>query len=93
MRRMHRKSAGAVLGAAVATVVLGLSTAVASAAIPADPPGGAVPVAPHFYNGNVEAIRGAGSDTTFFLMQKLADLYTGAGLYGCTLNASSGQTL
>ena len=50
-------------------------------------------MAPHFYNGNVEGIRDTGSDTTFFMMQKIGDLYTGAGLYGCTLNSSAGQTL
>ena len=50
-------------------------------------------MAPHFYNGNVENIRNAGSDTTFFMMQKVGDLYTGAGLYGCTLNDSAGETL
>jgi hypothetical protein len=76
--------------AVAATLVLG--TGVASAA-PADPPGGATPVAPHFYNGNAEGIRDTGSDTTFFMMQKIGDLYTGAGLYGCTLNSSAGQTL
>ena len=50
-------------------------------------------MAPHFYNGNVEGIRNTGSDTTFFMMQKIGDLFTGAGLYGCTLNSSAGQTL
>ena len=48
---------------------------------------------PHFYNGNVEGIRDTGSDTTFFMMQKIGDLYTSAGLYGCTLNSATGQTL
>jgi len=95
---MHRRSRFTVrawaINASVAALigVLGWSAA-ASASTPADPPGGAVPVAPHFYNGNVEGIRSAGSDTTFFLMQKIGDLYTGAGLYGCTLNSSAGQTL
>jgi len=56
-----------------------------------DPTGGATPVAPHFYNGNVEQIRGTGSDTTFFMMQRVSDLFTSAGLYGCTL-ASQGDT-
>ena len=51
------------------------------------------PVPPHFYNGNVEGIRNTGSDTTFFMMQKIGDLYTGAGLYGCTLNAAAGRPL
>src|SRR6202034_4395404 len=34
-----------------------------------------------------------GSDTTFFMMQKISDLYTGAGLYGCTLNTGASQPL
>ena len=51
----------------------------------ADPPAGY----PLFNNGNINADRDAGSDTTFFMMQKLGDLYTGAGLYGCQLNTGS----
>jgi hypothetical protein len=92
----HRLRTGVVraaaIGAAALSATLIVGAGVASAA-PADPPGGATPVAPHFYNGNVEGIRDTGSDTTFFMMQKIGDLYTGAGLYGCTLNSSAGQTL
>lgn len=58
-----------------------------------DPPGGATPAPPHFYNGNVEGIRSTGSDTTLSLMQNIGDLYTGAGLSGCTLNSAGGQSL
>jgi hypothetical protein len=83
----------AAVGAAALSATLIVGAGVASAATPADPPGGATPVAPHFYNGNVEGIRDTGSDTTFFMMQKIGDLYTGAGLYGCTLNDSAGETL
>jgi hypothetical protein len=50
-------------------------------------------VPPHFYNGNVEGIRDTGSDTTFFMMQRLGDLYTSAGLFGCTLNGAAGNPL
>ncbi len=82
----------AAVGAASLSAALLLGAGVASAA-PADPTGGATPVAPHFYNGNATAIRESGSDTTFFVMQKISDLFTGAGLYGCTLNTSAGQTL
>ena len=82
----------AAVGAAALSATLVLGAGAASAA-PADPPGGATPVAPHFYNGVVSQIRGSGSDTTIFMMQKIGDLYTGAGLYGCTLNNSTGQTL
>jgi hypothetical protein len=90
--RSHLARAAAV-GFAGLTASLVVGAGVASAATPADPPGGATPLAPHFYNGNVEGIRDTGSDTTFFLMQRIGDLYTGAGLYGCTLNTSAGQTL
>ncbi len=38
-------------------------------------------------------IRGSGSDTTFFLMQKIGDLYTAAGLYGCQMVSGAGQPL
>ena len=58
-----------------------------------DPPGGRTPVPPHFYNGNVEGIRSSGSATTLSMMQVIGELYTGAGLYGCTLNDGAGQTL
>ncbi len=94
----HKLRTGMVRAAAVgaaalsATLILGVGAGVASAA-PADPPGGATPVAPHFYNGNVEGIRDSGSDTTFFMMQRIGDLFTGGGLYGCTLNDSAGETL
>jgi hypothetical protein len=37
-------------------------------------------------------IRGSGSDTTFFMMQKIGDLYSSAGLYGCQLVSAAGQT-
>ncbi len=90
--RSHLARAAAI-GFAALTASLVVGAGVASAATPPDPPGGATPVAPHFYNGNVEGIRDSGSDTTFFMMQKIGDLYTGAGLYGCTLNSGAGQTL
>ncbi len=89
--RMARAAAFGAAGLA-ATLVMGTGVAYAGQ-IPSDPAGGATPVAPHFYNGNVEGIRDTGSDTTIFMMQKIGDLYTGAGLYGCTLNSSAGQTL
>ncbi len=90
--RSHLARAAAI-GFAALTASLVVGAGVASAATPPDPAGGATPVAPHFYNGNVEGIRDSGSDTTFFMMQKIGDLYTGAGLYGCTLNSGAGQTL
>ena len=90
--RSHLARAAAI-GFAGLTASLVVGAGVVSAATPPDPTGGANPVAPHFYNGNVEGIRDTGSDTTFFMMQRIGDLYTGAGLYGCTLAAGAGQTL
>ncbi len=90
LRKTVAKAAAVGLAACAALI---MGSGVASATIPPDPTGGATPVAPHFYNGNVEGIRSAGSDTTFFVMQKISDLYTGAGLYGCALNTGSGATL
>jgi hypothetical protein len=81
------------VGVTALIATMGIGAGVAAAAPPADPAGGAVPVAPSFNNGVENAIRGTGSDTTFFMMQKISDLYTGAGLYGCTLNTAAGDTL
>ena len=92
IRRHHAIRVGVVCLTAMAAV-LTVGSGVTAAASPPDPTGGAQPVPPHFYNGNVEGIRSAGSDTTLFLMQRIGDLYTGAGLYGCTLNSGAGQTL
>jgi hypothetical protein len=73
------------VAALIATLGVGVGTATAA---PSDPAAG---VAPQFNNGKVNAIRDSGSDTTFFVMQKLDGLYTSAGLYGCTLNVG-GET-
>ena len=85
-----RLAGAATLGAAGLLATLSLGVTAASAGIPADP---SIGVAPSFNNGTPNAIRGAGSDTTFFLMQQISDLYTQAGLYGCTLNTAAGQGL
>jgi hypothetical protein len=89
----HRIVVAGTSGVVAMIATLGFGAGSAFAAPPADPAGGSSPVAPSFNNGNVEAVRGTGSDTTFFMMQKIGDLYTGAGLYGCTLNSAGGQTL
>ena len=86
----HRLAVAGSAGLMAIIGTLGVGVGVASATAPADP---AANVAPHFYNGKVNAIRNAGSDTTFFVMQKLDDLYTSAGLYGCTLNAGGESSL
>ena len=84
--------AGAASLAALTTAGGGIAGAAGTGAAPVTAPSAGAP----FFNQNnaSEIIRGAGSDTTFFIMQKISDLYTGAGLYGCTLNTGgAGQLL
>ncbi|MGO9027037.1 MAG: hypothetical protein ACLQOZ_00185 [Acidimicrobiales bacterium] len=88
----RRIAVAGTVGVTALIATMGLGAGVASAT-PTDPPGGATPVAPSFNNGVVNTVRGSGSDTTFFMMQKISDLYTSAGLYGCTLNTGTGNTL
>ena len=83
-----RMAAVAIAGAAAMVVASTLGGGVASALTePA--------VGPPSFNQTQasELIRGSGSDTTVFMMQKIGDLYTSAGLYGCTLGATNGNAL
>jgi hypothetical protein len=89
LSRGHRLAVAGSAGLMAMIASLGAGVGVAAAA-PADPASG---VAPQFYNGKVNAIRNSGSDTTFFVMQKIDDLYTSAGLYGCTLNVGGETSL
>ena len=78
------------------TAMLTLTAGVASAGItvPAYPTVGVYPTWDTAGTGTAgtqtasNIVRGAGSDTTFFMMQQIGDLYTQAGLYGCTLIGS-----
>jgi hypothetical protein len=75
----------AIAGAAAMVVAGTLGAGVAGAA----PNAGA----PQFNSTQASSlIRGSGSDTTVFMMQKIGDLYTTAGLYGCQLVTAAGQT-
>lgn len=48
---------------------------------------------PLWNTGTIQAVRDSGSDTTFFVMQKISDLYNQAALYGCPVNTSSASPL
>jgi len=61
--------------------------------LPVDPPGGATPLYPSFDNGSVRGVRDTGSETTLGVTQTIGDLYTAAGLFGCTLNAGTEPSL
>ena len=68
--------------AVAAAAVTALSTAAVDNALAAPPP------APAGYNNQVDPARGTGSDTTFFMMQQIADLYNGSP--GCKVPSAAG---
>ena len=88
----NRFAVASSLGAAGLALTMVLGGGVASAiTVPAYPTYG---VYPNWLttDGSVSHIvRAAGSDTTFYVMQQLADMYNQAGLYGCTLVGSGAQ--
>ena len=82
LRNRFAAAASLTLAAFTAATTLGVGTAAAN------PPSPTYGVAPHWFVGKPEIIRDAGSDTTFFAMQKLSDLFVDSGLYGCQLNSA-----
>lgn len=78
-------AASAFTATAVTTAVAGFG--VASAATCASGS------SPAWITGCVESDRGSGSDTTFFLMQQISNLYNQAGLYGCKLSIDDATCL
>jgi hypothetical protein len=76
----------------MATVAVGQKVAMA-APVAQCGANGDNPLPPHFCNGNVEMIRGNGSELLLQTMQKIGDLYTDAGVLGCEVNSSPGETL
>ena len=84
----RRLAVAGTIGATSLIAILGVGVSSAGA-VPADPAAGY----PSFNTGVVNQVRISGSETTFFMMQRIADLYTSAGLYGCTLNTGVGNTL
>src|ERR1700722_136846 len=86
----HRKLRNR-FAAAASTIVVAVTAAATLGAGPAsaNPPSPTLGASPHWFVAKPEQIRDAGSDPTFFLMQRLSDLYMQAGLYGCQLNAAT----
>src|ERR1700722_8055011 len=83
----NRVAAGTAITMAVLAGTLTLSSGGAFAGVPADP---TFQQGPQFYNGNNSAIiRSAGSDTTFYMMQQIGDLYNQAALYGCSVTGTT----
>jgi hypothetical protein len=77
-KRLRRVVTAGSFAAATVTTALLIGVGPVSATTPAS--------SPSWITGNVQTDRGSGSDTTFFLMQKISDLYNQAALYGCVLN-------
>ncbi len=85
-RKGRRLGLTATLGAAALAASMAVNTGIAGAiTIPNFPTNqGQYPSWLTTNNSISNIIRGAGSDTTLFLMQQISDLYNQAGLYGCT---------
>jgi hypothetical protein len=79
-------------GAALTMLGVVSATTPASATIPNAPIG----QAPRFYNlgtaGGLQQIRSAGSETTYYMMATLGNLYTQSSIFGCVLNSSDNRT-
>lgn len=96
-----RLAGGASIAGAVLIGMLTLTTGVAEAGVSVPPYPTNVGAYPNWQTAGTgtagtqtasNIVRGAGSDTTLFMMQQIGDLYSQAGLYGCQLIGSgSGQ--
>jgi ABC-type phosphate transport system substrate-binding protein len=47
---------------------------------------------PHWFTGKIQQVRSAGSETTYYLMQKIGNLYNQTSIFGCTLSATDRRT-
>ncbi len=83
----NRLGGAATIGVASLAATMSFAGTASAYTAPAPPPP-TYNVGPNFNNGNITTVRSAGSDTTFFLMQQIGDLYNQAGLYGCNLDAT-----
>ena len=71
----------------VVAVTLAMTLGVTSASALTVPSG-----YPRWFIGAPQQIRSAGSDTTFFMLQKISDYFEDAGLFGCTLSKTGGSS-
>ena len=85
MRHRILRNRFAVAGSLIVAAMT-MATTLGAGPASANPPTPALGTSPHFFVGAPEQIRDVGSDTTFFAMQRLSDLFEQAGLYGCVLN-------
>lgn len=77
------------VGAVVSVVGLIATAGSASAAVPNAPIG----ATPRFYSlSGIQQFRSAGSETTFYMMAELGNLYTQSSIYGCVLSSTDERT-
>jgi hypothetical protein len=87
----HRKLRSRFLAAAtvgVAAITTALTLGVGAAYAGSGPYSVSTGVGPRWNLGHPEMIRSAGSDTTFFLSQTIANYFEQSGLYGCQLDSA-----
>ncbi len=88
LKRAHGRLAG-ILGAGAASIMAVTLAGIGPASAITEP---TVPSGfPLFQIGKVEMDRASGSDTTYFMMQKISDLYNHAALYGCVIDTSNDE--
>src|SRR5690242_16259434 len=80
---MRRGPVSAFAGAALValTMVFALQATPASAATTG--------TSPHFFTGKINFDREVGSETTYYLMTKIANLFNQSNIFGCTLTSST----
>jgi len=88
---LGRLAAVAAVGVTLGTAAMTVGAASASASGTTPSINNSTASSGRFNPSTVQAIRSAGSDTTFYMMQSISDLYNQAALYGCTL-ASDDET-
>jgi hypothetical protein len=93
---LRRRLAGVAVAGAAALALAGTAGAGVAGANSNNPFGGSVLTpqegAPRFNTPQAsQIVRTSGSDTTIFMMQRIGDIYTTAGLYGCQLALSNGD--
>ena len=47
---------------------------------------------PHWFNGHIDQFRAGGSETTFYVMNAINNLYSQSSIFGCVLLTSDFQT-
>ena len=80
--RLFKRCLGVVAAASAVALVFGPAAAQAAT----------TGTSPHWFNGHINQFRAAGSETTFYVMNAINNLYSQSSIFGCTLLTSDFQT-